>query len=100
LSQVLGREIVHKRLTNDEESAIFNSMGMPVNFARSLNGIEQDAAGGSEERAFRSEKAIIGKEKLEDYSEANKQLWARAVDLYYCKDQEGRHVTRTKVIIC
>jgi len=54
-------------------------MGMPVNFARFLNGTEQDAAGGSEERAFRSEKAIIGKEKLKDYFEANKQLWA--VDL-------------------
>jgi len=45
-------------------------MGMPVKFARFLNGIEQDAAGVSEERAFRSEKAIIGKEKLKDYFEA------------------------------
>jgi len=41
-----------------------------------LNGIEQDSARGSEERAFKSEKAIIGKEELKDYFEANKQFCA------------------------
>jgi len=47
-----------------------------VGLVRFLNGIEQDSVRGSEERVFKSEEAIIGKEELKDYFEANKQLCA------------------------
>ena len=75
MSNVLGRKITHKRLTDEEELALFASLGLPADYAVFLNGIERDIAGGSEERAFKSEKAIIGKEELKDYFEANKPLW-------------------------
>jgi len=75
LSKVLGREITHRRVTDEQELEIYTSVGMTPEFARLLNGMEQRTAGGSEERAFKSEKAIIGREELKDYFEANKQLW-------------------------
>jgi len=75
LSDVLGRKIIHRRISSDEAKAMYTSLGMPANFAAFLTSLEVGTAQGVEEDAFKSKKAIIGKKDLRDYFEVNKQAW-------------------------
>jgi festuclavine dehydrogenase len=77
LSKVLGREITHKRVSTEEGTASFERLGIPHDYASMLTSLALQIASGEEEALFTDKKAIIGQKKLEDYFEANKELWAK-----------------------
>ncbi|KAJ3509039.1 hypothetical protein NLJ89_g5433 [Agrocybe chaxingu] len=78
LSEVLGRKITHKRVTNAEEQAIFRANGLKEDYAVLLNTIEARLADDVDAALVGDSKSITGKTKLRDFFEANKQLWIKA----------------------
>ncbi|CAA7268339.1 unnamed protein product [Cyclocybe aegerita] len=78
LSEVLGRKITHKRVTNEEERAIFQANGLKEDYAVLLNTIEARLADDVDAALVGNSKSITGKIKLRDFFEANKQLWIKA----------------------
>ncbi|CAA7268422.1 unnamed protein product [Cyclocybe aegerita] len=77
LTEVLGRKITHRQITNEEQIAQFK-FGMSEEHAIMLNGGEQLIAAGLEEALLGHSKAIVGKAKLRDYVQANKRVWIKA----------------------
>jgi festuclavine dehydrogenase len=77
LSKVLGRKITHKRISAEESNAIFESLGIQSDYASMLTSIALQIASGEEEAIFTDKTAILGEKNLQDYFEANKELWAR-----------------------
>ncbi|KIM42280.1 hypothetical protein M413DRAFT_70555 [Hebeloma cylindrosporum] len=79
LSNILGRTITHKRVSPEESTATFERLGIQHEYAAMLTSVALKAASGEEEAIFtdKKEKAIVGEEKLEDYFEANKEVWAK-----------------------
>ncbi|KIM42273.1 hypothetical protein M413DRAFT_444706 [Hebeloma cylindrosporum] len=79
LSKILGRTITHKRVSPEESTATFERLGIQPEYAAMLTSVALKAASGEEEAIFtdNKEKAIVGEEKLEDYFEANKDVWAK-----------------------
>ena len=77
LSKVLGRSITHKRISAEESNASFESLGIESNYASLLTSLALQIASGDEEALFTDKKGIIGEKKLQDYFEANKELWAK-----------------------
>ncbi|CAA7268336.1 unnamed protein product [Cyclocybe aegerita] len=75
LSEILGRKINHRHLTNEEEIATFQQFGISPEYATMLNHAESLIAEGVEEALVGNSKAITGTHKLRDYLLANKQLW-------------------------
>ncbi|KAF8156986.1 hypothetical protein B0H34DRAFT_675345 [Crassisporium funariophilum] len=80
LTDVLGREITHKKISVDEAIKIYLKFGMPQPLAEGLATLESLVAGGSEEKAFYADKdrKIVGKHTLRGYLEANRHIWAKA----------------------
>ncbi|KAJ3517516.1 hypothetical protein NLJ89_g459 [Agrocybe chaxingu] len=78
LTEILGRKITHRNLTNEEQIALFQYIGLPKEYAVLLNAHEARVAEGVEEAIVGNPKAIVGKVKLRDYLEANKDLWKKA----------------------
>jgi len=77
LSKVLGRNITHKRISPEESTAVFESLGIQSDYASLLTSIALQITSGEEEALFTDKKGIIGEKKLQDYFEANKELWAK-----------------------
>ncbi|KAF9004803.1 hypothetical protein BDQ17DRAFT_1399589 [Cyathus striatus] len=81
-SEVLGRKITHRRIPVEELIALCQSVGIPDDYSVVLAGMEKQLANGVEEKAFLAEggKTIkyVGKAKLRDYIEKNKDIWAPA----------------------
>ena len=78
LSKVLGRKITHKRVSPDEYTASFErAVGLPHDYASMLTSIALQIASGEEEALFTDKKSIIGETTLEEYFEANKELWTK-----------------------
>ena len=77
LSKVLGRKITHKHISQEESNAIFESFGIQANYASMLTSIALKIALGEEERILTDKQAIIGEKNLQDYFEANKELWEK-----------------------
>ena len=50
---------------------------MPHDYSSMLTSLALQIASGEEEALFTDKKAIIGEKKLEDYVEANKELWMK-----------------------
>jgi festuclavine dehydrogenase len=76
LSQVLGRKIAHKRLTEDESLFIWTSAGLTVGLAKALIKMQEGIANGAEEAVFESDNKIVGKKHLKEFFETNRELWA------------------------
>ncbi|PPR02226.1 hypothetical protein CVT24_011454 [Panaeolus cyanescens] len=77
-TRVLGREIVHKRTTEEEYHELFRSFGWPAEFINERAKAERRVAGGEEERVFEASSGVnrhIGKVTFERYIEQNKSLW-------------------------
>jgi len=77
LSKVLGRKITHKRISEEEYTANLDGFGVPHEYSLMLTSNALKIASGGEEAFFTDKKAIIGEVKLQDYFEANKELWAK-----------------------
>ncbi|KAJ7486716.1 hypothetical protein FB451DRAFT_1337460 [Mycena latifolia] len=71
LSEVLGREVKHKRLTMEELTKVLRQRGMPEDYAEKMSSTDVLIAGGAEERLFRKAD-FVGKRRLGDFLEANK----------------------------
>ncbi|KAF8970122.1 hypothetical protein BDZ97DRAFT_1792059 [Flammula alnicola] len=79
LSEVLGRKIIHKRLSEEEFSKFFQNSGAQEDYANGVLAWAQNKiATGEEAACFSSSKAVIGKKTLRDYVEANRKLWVKA----------------------
>jgi len=76
LSEILGRKIVHKRVTEAEAVAIWTTFGLPETFARALTGIESKTVNGTEE-LLNEPNAIIGKKTLREFFTENRSTWIK-----------------------
>jgi len=76
LSQVLGRKITHKRLTEEESLFIWTSVGVTVELAKALINMEAEVADGAEVTVFENDNKIVGKKRLREFLETNRELWA------------------------
>ncbi|KAF8065978.1 hypothetical protein FPV67DRAFT_1418259 [Lyophyllum atratum] len=74
-SDVLGREITHKQLTDQEYIDMQTANGMHRPIAELLLHLEKLSAMGREEKFFQGEVKVVGKRRLVDYVRANKDLW-------------------------
>ncbi|KAJ6511781.1 hypothetical protein DFH09DRAFT_1288426 [Mycena vulgaris] len=81
LSEVLSREIKHKRLTMEEYTKVLRQRGMPEGYAQTMSATDMMIAGGAEERLFKKAD-FFGKRRLRDYLEAKKdaEQWQRNVE--------------------
>ncbi|RDB27510.1 Agroclavine dehydrogenase [Hypsizygus marmoreus] len=75
LSDVLGRKITHKRLSDEEGKAFFASFILSKEFVDGMVATHSSAAQGSEEACFRGEVKDVGKRHLLDYFKENRDLW-------------------------
>jgi festuclavine dehydrogenase len=77
LSEVLGRNITHRRLTEDESILIWTSGArLTVELAKTVIKMEADIANGAEVAVFESDNKIVGKKHLREFFETNRELWA------------------------
>jgi len=78
LSTVLGREIVHKRNSVEEQEETFKQFLSPE-LAKVLALMEGLAAEGKEEVFFYEpgDRKYVGKHTLGDYFQENKHLWMK-----------------------
>lgn len=74
-SEVLGRAITHKKLTDQEYTDMQTASGMYKPIVDILLYLEKLIASGSEETFFHAEAKVVGKRRLLDYVKANKDLW-------------------------
>ncbi|KAG6813060.1 hypothetical protein H0H92_014332 [Tricholoma furcatifolium] len=75
-SKVLGRQILHKRLTEAEYIKGYIALGCDQALAEALLLIENHVAAGKEEALFHEEGVkIIGRRRLVDYVEARREIW-------------------------
>ncbi|RDB27509.1 Agroclavine dehydrogenase [Hypsizygus marmoreus] len=75
LSDVVGRKITHKRLSDEEGKAFWQSFGLPEEYAQGMLAMEVLVAEGGEEAHFRSPVKDVGKRHLVDYFKENRDLW-------------------------
>jgi len=77
LAEVLGRKIVHKRITYDEKKVIYTYFGMSDEIAGLLANMDRLIAQGQEERTVVNpeNKRYVGKVHLKDWVEKNKATW-------------------------
>ena len=77
LSQVLGRKITHRRVTEDESLFIWTSVAkLSVGLAKALIKMEAEIANGAEVAVFENDNKIVGKTHLREFFETNRELWA------------------------
>jgi len=82
LSEILGREITHTRMSHDE-AIVFWRQFVPTEFAGAMVQIEDAVALGDEEAYFHANVKEVGKRHLRAYFEANREVWVK----YYGPDQ-------------
>jgi len=77
LTEVLGRKIVHKRLSYDEKKDLYKSYQMSDEMATFAANLDKSTAQGEEERIILNSenKKYVGKVHLKDWVEKNKAFW-------------------------
>lgn len=78
LSDVVGRKIIHKNITEDEDRATLESVGVPKSLAATLATYATYASEGSEEKRCKGGGTIACKRRLCDYFEEKKELWLKS----------------------
>ena len=78
LSEVLGRKITHRMLSEDESLFIWTSVAkLSVGLAKALIKMEAEIANGAEVAVFENDNnLIVGKTHLREFFETNRELWA------------------------
>ncbi|KAJ7244239.1 hypothetical protein C8J57DRAFT_1681023 [Mycena rebaudengoi] len=74
LSEVLGREVSHKRYTEAEYKQVYISRGMPEDYAEVMSSMEGLIAQGVEEKLFKRAE-VVGKRTIREFFENNKETW-------------------------
>ncbi|KAJ7227567.1 hypothetical protein C8J57DRAFT_1197399 [Mycena rebaudengoi] len=74
LSEVIGREVVHKRLTEDEYKQVYLERGVPDDYAQFLAMLDGSVDQGVEEELFHRAD-VVGKITIREFFEKNKDLW-------------------------
>jgi hypothetical protein len=77
LSSGLGREILHVKLTEDQQFQRFLKLGMPEHYAKLLTSLEVGTAGGSEVRTSDAVEKVTGRTPLDldHWVQQNKTAW-------------------------
>ncbi|KAF4567284.1 hypothetical protein EYR36_010902 [Pleurotus pulmonarius] len=75
-TDILGRRITHKRLSEAELKADFIAFGLPEPIATALAFLNTVIASGGEEAVTKAENKYVGKRRLRDLIEANKSSWS------------------------
>ncbi|TQN69527.1 Agroclavine dehydrogenase, partial [Colletotrichum shisoi] len=78
LSEVLGRKIVHKKLSTQELVDRFTGQGMPRDYAEMMGGMDAAIKNGSEDRTNSVVLALTGRQPrtFRETAEENKGVWA------------------------
>lgn len=78
LSEVLGRKIVHKKLSTQELVDRFAGQGMPRDYAEMMGGLDTAIKNGSEGRTNSVVLALTGRRPrtFRETAEKNKGVWA------------------------
>ncbi|CCF41403.1 AFUA_2G17970 family ergot alkaloid biosynthesis protein [Colletotrichum higginsianum] len=78
LSEVLGRKIVHKKLSTQELVDRFAGQGMPRDYAEMMGGLDTAIKNGSEDRTNSVVLALTGRRPrtFRETAEKNKGVWA------------------------
>ena len=79
MTEILGRNITHRRLSIDEYKEMILGEGLEPEYADYLVTVELEAAKGVEESIFNVDKdeKFVGKHTLREYLESNRNLWVR-----------------------
>ncbi|KAF4616762.1 hypothetical protein D9613_008468 [Agrocybe pediades] len=80
LTEVLGREIIHKKNSAEEQTAAYISQGFPPEFVKLLVFVEELIAAGGEAKLLDdlpADRIYRGKLTLGDYLKENRQLWIK-----------------------
>ncbi|KAJ7731109.1 hypothetical protein DFH07DRAFT_755774 [Mycena maculata] len=77
LSEILGREIKHTRLTEAELKEVMVARGMPESYGQMMAMLDGFVAQGAEEQLFHKAN-VVGKRTLRAFFEANKDVWRTA----------------------
>ena len=79
MSSVLGREIRHKKVGEEERKQIFIRSGLAPDLASRLAQMEVRVSQGSEARYFEesADRKIVGKHTLREFVEANREVWMK-----------------------
>lgn len=77
LSSELGREIVYKRLTVQEQEDLYVEHGVSRDYAHMLAVLTGIAGDGKEEVFFHepAERKLIGKRTVKEYIRENRSVW-------------------------
>ena len=76
LSEVVGREIVHRRITIEEGTELWTSFGLDKGYVIELMKFEQSVGiTGSEEASLKEPNVIKGKRTLREYIVNNRARW-------------------------
>ncbi|KAF8646741.1 hypothetical protein AX16_007082 [Volvariella volvacea WC 439] len=78
LSEVVGRKITHRHTTGEESVEYWVQNKVPEDIAKYLVVIEGLVANGTEASHVNAERKYVGKKKLRDYFEENKDIFASA----------------------
>ncbi|KAF8899793.1 hypothetical protein CPB84DRAFT_1825263 [Gymnopilus junonius] len=79
MSSVLGREIKHMKVEEEERKQVFIRNGIPSDLASRLAQMEVRVAHGSEAKYFdeSADRKIVGKHTLREFVEANRAVWMK-----------------------
>ncbi|KAH9487326.1 Agroclavine dehydrogenase [Psilocybe cubensis] len=82
-SSVLGRPIVYKRVTIEEQLAFYISLGIPSDYSKLLAELDADVVQGREEAIFKDKKLVdegrkfVGRHTVLAYFQENKDVWTK-----------------------
>jgi hypothetical protein len=74
LTETLGREIKHTRMSEEEFKAVWIGRGMKEDYAQVTAAMDVLIAKGAEEEIY-GRADVVGKRTLRAYLEANKDVW-------------------------
>ena len=78
LSDILGRKIMHRKLTSEEFQKALLNFGMEEKYAGMLLYIHEQIASGNEAAVTKMPNAYVGKYSLPEYFKAHKDTWIKA----------------------
>ncbi|RXW13270.1 hypothetical protein EST38_g12585 [Candolleomyces aberdarensis] len=76
LTEVIGRPITHKVISEEEQAARYTSFGMPPEYARFLVAEEAKTDSDTEASLVANENKFVGKFSVRDVLEQNKAFWS------------------------